>query len=184
MPESVSASRLAWGEWHGGKETGEGDITAAYSADVISEGKPIHKPFAYRGAQWVTTSMCNKSHTAYRVVPLGAFAGPPTTYAGKVHADHGEQARSDPEGFYHGMKVKYSGSWLVIVGPATEFVAGEEEQPALLAAAADPEYRTRIEAARVTLQLQQKSARKADAGKRPIEESPLFGGGPAQGSLF
>lgn len=183
MSEKVSSSRLAWGSWHGSKKTGEGDVHAAYSADAICDGQPIRKPFSFRGAQWVTTSMCDKSRKAYRVVPLGAFRGTPTSYAEKIHADHGEQARSDPMGFYHGMKVKYSGSWCVIVGPETEFVPGEEEQPALLALAADPEHRTRIDAERVTLELKQKSARKADAGQRPIAESPLFGG-PAQGSLF
>jgi hypothetical protein len=48
---------------------------------------------------------------------------------------------------------------------------------------ADTERETRIEAERVTLEFAQKSTRKLDAGKRPMSDSPLFGG-EAQASLF
>jgi hypothetical protein len=48
---------------------------------------------------------------------------------------------------------------------------------------ADTEREARIEAERVTLEFAQKSTRRLDAGRRPIEESPLFGG-DAQASLF
>ena len=49
--------------------------------------------------------------------------------------------------------------------------------------AADPEYSTRIDAQRATLELQRKSPRRADAGRESIEDSPLFGGA-RQGRLF
>jgi len=52
-----------------------------------------------------------------------------------------------------------------------------------LAATADLEYSTRIDADRVTLEFGARSSRKADSGKQPITDSPLFGG-PAQGDLF
>jgi hypothetical protein len=47
----------------------------------------------------------------------------------------------------------------------------------------DPEFAARLDAERVTLEFATKSTKKLDAGKRPIEESPLFGG-PAQKEMF
>lgn len=52
-----------------------------------------------------------------------------------------------------------------------------------IAGEADLEWESRIEAERLTWELKQKSTRRIDAGKQPIEDSPLFGG-PAQGGLF
>jgi hypothetical protein len=52
-----------------------------------------------------------------------------------------------------------------------------------IAGAADLERSSRIDAERVTLEFAQRSTRRLDAGKRPIEESPLFGA-PAQEVLF
>jgi hypothetical protein len=49
--------------------------------------------------------------------------------------------------------------------------------------AADLEYQTRLAADQVTTEFATKSARRLDAGKRPIAESPLFGG-DAQFPLF
>ena len=48
---------------------------------------------------------------------------------------------------------------------------------------ADAEYESRIDAERVTAEFATKSARKLDGGRRPIEDSPLFGG-ERQGSLW
>lgn len=45
-----------------------------------------------------------------------------------------------------------------------------------LQAEADPEYTTRLEAARVTLEFGSKSTKRLDGGREPIEESPLWGG--------
>lgn len=52
-----------------------------------------------------------------------------------------------------------------------------------IAGAADMERASRLDAERVTWEFRARSARRLDSGKRPIEESPLFGG-PAQSSLF
>ena len=49
-----------------------------------------------------------------------------------------------------------------------------------LAAEADTERGARIEAERVTLEFGSKSARRLDSGRRPITESPLFGGEPQE----
>jgi hypothetical protein len=51
------------------------------------------------------------------------------------------------------------------------------------AAEADPEYKTRIDAQRVTWEMKRKSARRLDSGRKPIDDSPLFGG-DRQGTLF
>lgn len=45
------------------------------------------------------------------------------------------------------------------------------------------EQEARIEGERLTLEFGTRSTRRLDAGARPIEESPLFGG-EAQGGLF
>jgi hypothetical protein len=52
-----------------------------------------------------------------------------------------------------------------------------------IAATADLERESKLDAERVTLQFRQASTRRLDAGRRPITESPLFGG-PAQTELF
>lgn len=48
---------------------------------------------------------------------------------------------------------------------------------------ADVEYKTRIDAERVTAEFKTKSTKRIDAGRNPIEDSPLFGG-ERQGGLF
>ena len=48
---------------------------------------------------------------------------------------------------------------------------------------ADTEYKTRIEAERCTREFAQPSTRRLDAGKEPIDQSPLFGGAKQQ-TLF
>lgn len=47
----------------------------------------------------------------------------------------------------------------------------------------DGERESRLDAKRVTLEFGQKSTKRLDRGKQPIDESPLFGG-PAQSDLF
>jgi hypothetical protein len=53
----------------------------------------------------------------------------------------------------------------------------------MMKAKADPEFQTRLDAERVTLEFATRSRRRLDAGKMPIEESPLFGGA-AQWEMF
>jgi hypothetical protein len=52
-----------------------------------------------------------------------------------------------------------------------------------IAGEADPEYEARIQAEQVSWEMKQKSARPLDSGRKPITDSPLFGG-DRQGSLF
>lgn len=55
--------------------------------------------------------------------------------------------------------------------------------PPKIAAQADREYSTRLDAQRATLEFSQASKRPLDAGKQSIEDSPLFGG-PRQQTMF
>jgi hypothetical protein len=59
----------------------------------------------------------------------------------------------------------------------------ETEAPPI-AGAADVEYKSRIAAEAVTAEFATRSTRRADCGREPIEDAPIFGNGPAQGSLF
>ena len=59
----------------------------------------------------------------------------------------------------------------------------DKARAAALKGEADREYQARIDADRATALLKQKSARRVDAGKESIEDSPLFGG-PRQGDMF
>lgn len=109
----------------------DGDIRMAYSADKIGEGKPIRKPFSYRGALFVSTGGRGEGHRthyydAMRLVQLPEFEGEPTTYADKIHHDGGEMARNDPMGFYHGMQVTSGSQAFVMVGPEIRFVPDDE----------------------------------------------------------
>ena len=109
----------------------DGDIDNAYSADKIGEARPIRKPFSYRGALYVSTAGCGggrrgQYYDAMRLVRLAEFDGDPTTYADKVHVDHGEMARNDPLGFYHGMTVSSGGETFVMAGPEVRFVPDNE----------------------------------------------------------
>ena len=108
-----------------------GDIRNAYSADKIAENQPIRKPFSYRGALYVSTSGCGGGPRGQycdgmRLERLTDFDGDPTTYADKVHVDHGEMARNDPMGFYHGMTVTSGGETFVMAGPEVRFVPDYE----------------------------------------------------------
>jgi len=108
-----------------------GDINASYSADRIASGLPVRKPFQHDGTLWVCTSITGSGltasgsteHEAYRLIPVRAFDGKPTSYSEKTGtADAAEAARSDPKGFYHGMVVKLAGEAHVLRGPPLKFV--------------------------------------------------------------
>jgi hypothetical protein len=53
------------------------------------------------------------------------FKDVPTTYAKKVNLEGGDMARSDPQGFYHGMIVKSGKETYVLSGPPLRFVAAD-----------------------------------------------------------
>lgn len=61
------------------------------------------------------------------LVPVKAFDGLVTTCRDKVLIDHGDSARGDPLGFYHGMRVTHGNTEFVLGGPAISIVAGDEE---------------------------------------------------------
>ena len=131
----VDPARLASGEWSRrlNKTVGEGDINASYSGDRIGMGEHIRKPFDWRSGLWVCVG--NRylrgmvESEAYRLLHPSAFDGEPTTYAEKSLC--GDEARSDPRGFYHGMTVRHGGQTFVLCGPPLTFIPGEPEQPCL-----------------------------------------------------
>ena len=131
--QEIDPIRLASGEWcHRTERTiGQGDISASYSADRIAMGQPLRKCFQWKGGLYVCTGSRyrNGSHCAeaYRVIHPSAFDGTPRSYAEKVADD----SRNDPNGFYHGMKVRAQGGEFILCGPPVVFVPGKEEQLSL-----------------------------------------------------
>ena len=133
---AVDPARLNSGTWcHTANKTlREGDIAASYSADRIGMEQPIRAPFPWAGARFVCVSLqfCRggasaaASAEAYKLVDIRAFTGEPLSYAQKVV--DGDEARSDPNGFYHGMTVAYAGTKYVLCGPPARFEPGEVEQ--------------------------------------------------------
>jgi hypothetical protein len=132
---SIDPARLASGAWchRANKTLGEGDIYASYNADRIGMGQPVRKPFQWRGGLWVCVSITGRkghlSAEAYRLTHPAAFDGEPVSYAEKTY--DGDTARADPNGFYHGMKVRHGGETLVLCGPPVTFIPGQTEQLAL-----------------------------------------------------
>lgn len=125
---AVRASRLA---------DDSGDINASYSADRIAGNQPVRRPFKHDGAMWICTSITGPAvtasgfpeHEAYRLVPERMFVGPPTSYGEKTGtAESAEAARNDPNGFYHGMKVKFASAAFVLCGPPVRFVAAQRPE--------------------------------------------------------
>jgi hypothetical protein len=135
VSQPVDPARLAAGRWchRTNKDIGKGDIYGSYSADCIGIGKPVRKPFTWKGAPHVCVGMRHGGGTteaeAYRLVHPRMFPGEPTTYTAKL-AD-ADSARADPDGFYHGMTVTHAGAVLVLCGPPVLFVPGKSEQLSL-----------------------------------------------------
>jgi hypothetical protein len=133
---SVPKSRLAAGTWKGERETGEGDIHASYSADLISMSGKIRKPFKHGAYLWACVGIIGRGDSgqeleAYRLTPAALFPEPVTSYNAKVAIHHGDAARNDPKGFYHGMAVKHGGLTYVLTGPPSLFIAdAQTETPA------------------------------------------------------
>ena len=169
----------------------ESDIVGSYSGDRICDDKPVRKPFHFRGGLWVCVSTWGELADAYRLVPVASSAVAPTTYSGKTGGEKAaEDARNDPNGFYHGVTVKHGGRSFVMTGPKITFAPGDVGQSGLFAGVhppiagdADVEREAKLEAERATLEFRQRSQKRLDAGRVPILESPLFDG-PAQGDLF
>jgi hypothetical protein len=111
-----------------------GDIDASYSADRIASGQPVRKPFQHDGALWICTSITGSGltvsgsteHEAYRLLPERLFGGTPTTYATRISTGElAEAARNDPNGFYHGVAVKYGREPFLLCGPPLTFIPEE-----------------------------------------------------------
>lgn len=120
----VDRDRLQRGHWSSefNKTVGEGDIAAAYSGDTIGMKGQVRAPFRFQGQLWVTTGV-REDCEAYRLVPIGEFAGTARTYQETV-AD-AQAARDNPDGFYHGVKVRHQKREFVLQGPPARFVAGD-----------------------------------------------------------
>lgn len=58
-------------------------------------------------------------------MPEARFDGQPVTY--RQRCTGGDEARNDPNGFYHGMVVRYQGKEHVLAGPPLTLVPGPTE---------------------------------------------------------
>ena len=128
----IDPARLASGQWCHARQRqiGEGDISASYSADRIGMSQSIRKPFAWQRGLWVCVGMASqRGHViakAYRILPLPAFSDPVRSYAEKTR--DGDEARADPNGFYHGMSVSHGGKTFVLTGPPACFAPGKSRE--------------------------------------------------------
>ena len=104
-----------------------GDITNSYSADLINNGR-IRKPFRYNGQLYTTTSTISgiypdsiRQAQAYRLVLATLFEDQITDFRRKLDHNNGGSARSDPNGFYHGIRVTHQSRQYVLAGPPLTF---------------------------------------------------------------
>lgn len=105
-----------------------GDISNSYSADLIDRGK-IKKPFRYNDQLYACTSTITgfypnsiRQAEAYRLTLATLFDGQPTDYQSKVGHDNGTSARSDRNGFYHGIAVTQQRRQYILTGPPLTFI--------------------------------------------------------------
>lgn len=133
----VDPTRLTHGTYaqDSEQELGEGDIVGSYSADRITEGAALRKPFTWKAGLWVAISIrggggAAQTVEAYRLCSPTSFAGDATTYSRKVSIDQGDFARNDPQGFYHGMTVNVAGQSMVLTGPPACFIPEESQRAA------------------------------------------------------
>lgn len=128
---AVEPARLQAGPWSDRHQrfVGIGGIVASYSADRISLGKPIRKPFEWQDGLWLTVQVNYGSNTAlaYRLVAPETFSSEQLSLKAKV-ADGRERPRTDPNGFYHGVGVFRAGRNWVLRGPPARFVASRPRQ--------------------------------------------------------
>jgi hypothetical protein len=129
--EPVDPARLACGQWcqRANKTLGEGDIRGSYSADRIGMGKPVRRPFTFRGSLFVCTGYSRDGAEAYRLVHPAIFPGKAFRYAERTR--NGDEVRADPDGFYHGMIVRHGAADHVLCGPPVLFIKGRAEQLSL-----------------------------------------------------
>ena len=130
------------------------EVAASSSCDRICEGK-AREPFSYQGRLHVAASGFHHGRydefEAVELIPLRDFKGTPTTYPEKLfggddHGDpdrfslvasrlagvhrrgdeHGESARSDPNGFYYGIAVNHRQKY--VIGRPTAILVFEGEK--------------------------------------------------------
>lgn len=126
----VNPSRFADGRWNheSERQEGEGDIAASYSGDVIAESGRIRAPFSFRDQLWICVGRSSDEARCYLLVPLASFEGKPTTYKAKTATPEScEEARNDPNGFYHGMSVTWRRKTFVLSGPEVRFCSTDSE---------------------------------------------------------
>lgn len=87
-PHRVSHGRLDGGIWSAefNKHVGEGDISAAYSADTIGMQGTIRRPFVFRGGLWVNVAQGGGQVKAYRLVPFDDHEERPGSRTGPTNA--------------------------------------------------------------------------------------------------
>lgn len=119
---------------YGGGEPG--DIGCSYSADTIAlcEGRvsKVRRPFRFGHNDWVSVGgPLGSEAECYRLVTVPEFKrkdvgvvfkypGPSWVKIGR----HKYDRRESPNGWYHGMEVKWNGGSYVLEGPPVMFVAG------------------------------------------------------------
>jgi hypothetical protein len=111
------------------------EVEASYSGDMVSSGR-VRKPFLYGGRpHFYSGGMSKGGHReieAIELVPLEDFEGEPTTYDKKLAIQRpcdryaGDYARSDPNGFYYGMRVKNGRDY--VCGKVTAILVFEGEK--------------------------------------------------------
>lgn len=130
----VDPARLNSGWWclERDRQIGEGDIAASYSADKIALEGRVRSPFKWQNVLWVSVGSAwpvDKSGVqAYRLLRARFFDGTPISYHENTML--GDEARTRPEGFYHGMAVRHGKQACVLVGPKAIFVPSKKaEEP-------------------------------------------------------
>ena len=107
------------------------EVAASSSCDRICEGK-AREPFSYQGRLHVAASGFHHGRydefEAVELIPLRDFKGTPTTYPEKLFGgdEHGESARSDPNGFYYGIAVNHRQKY--VIGRPTAILVFEGEK--------------------------------------------------------
>jgi len=102
------------------------EVNKTYSAQAIAEGKPIKKPFAFLGKNYVSIGghgiPGRPGEICYQVIEKEAFSGKALPY--KEH-NKDESTLNNPNGSYHSMLVKYDKRDYVLSGPPITFYQGE-----------------------------------------------------------
>ncbi|MEM9021653.1 MAG: hypothetical protein AAGC44_13910 [Planctomycetota bacterium] len=103
------------------------------TAEGIGMGEKISNPFIHQGEALVCVGHGSRNTKlpgaeAYRLVPIDWYSERLTDH---FFGSYAEWARQDPNGFYHGMIVRYGGGHFVMHGPPVTFVPGQVAQPGL-----------------------------------------------------